>query len=81
MATHNIITTIIAILLLITTALSGTVSATQKVTADVVSTVDNVVTVETNDGNIYTFYGEGFESAAQAQITFIGNEIVDATAL
>lgn len=81
MATHNIITTIIAVLLLITTALSGTVSTAQVVTASVVSTVDNVVTVETDDGNIYTFYGEGFENAAQAQITFVGNEIVDAIAL
>lgn len=51
------------------------------VKAVIVKTVGDEITVETTDGNVWSFYGEGFDNSTQAMITFLGGEIIDAEAI
>lgn len=44
----------------------------------IIKTVDNVVYVETANGNIYSFYGNGFDDVTETWITIHDGQVVDA---
>lgn len=44
----------------------------------IIKTVDNVVYVETANGNIYSFYGDGFDDVTETWITIHDGQVVDA---
>lgn len=44
----------------------------------IIKTVDNVVYVETATGDIYSFYGDGFDDITETWITIHDGHVVDA---
>lgn len=43
----------------------------------VVETIDDMVYVETTDGNIYSFYGNGFEDKVTIEVVFEDGQIIE----
>ena len=84
--TKNIITIIAIILLVATLVVVGCaiahsinkVNAFTRIDDGIIIEVnDNVVVVETTDGNLWEFEGEGYEVGAEVRVLFSNNGSVD----
>lgn len=84
--TKNTITVVAIILLVVALAVAGCaiVHSINKVNAFtriddgiIIEINDNVVVVETTDGNLWEFEGEGYEVGANVRVLFSNNGSVD----
>lgn len=64
---------IIASIACVTSVNKFTAAHTRTAEAEVIEINDNVVAVETADGNIWEFYGEGYEVGQQVKVLFSNN--------